>query len=228
MPSNLDNTFKFQDRTEAGYILANRLKSYARLGDVFVLALPPGGVPVGAEIARALGVPLSVFIVRKLGVPGHRELAMGAVTSGGSPLINPTVTRRLHLSKTVVDSVVRRETRELARSEHLYNRERPAPDVRDKIVILADDGAATGSSLSLAVQTLRQQGAAQVVVAVPVASPPAIAQLSKIADQVVCLMEPKKLVAVSRWYQEFDQLTDRSVCEILDRSAGEKTGRKSA
>jgi predicted phosphoribosyltransferase len=228
MPNNSENTFKFQDRAEAGYILANRLRPYSKLRDVIVLALPRGGVPVGAEIARALGVPLSVFIVRKVGVPGHRELAMGAVISGGNPRINLAVTRRLHLSKAMVDSVVRRETRELSRTERLYNRQRGAPDVRDRIVILADDGAATGSSLSLAVQTLREQGAAEVVVAVPVASPPAIAQLTKIADEVVCVMEPKKLVAVSRWYQQFDQLTDQHVCDILDRMAGQGNARKSA
>lgn len=228
MPNNSSNTFKFQDRTEAGYILANRLRSYMKLRDVVVFALPRGGVPVGAEIARALNVPLFAFVVRKLGVPGHEELAMGAVTSGGSPLINSAVTRKLHLSKALVDTVVRRETRELSRSERLYGRERQLPDVRDKIVILTDDGAATGSSLSLAVQTIREQGAAQVIVALPVASPPAIAQLTKIADQVVCLMEPKKLIAISQWYQEFDQLADREVCQILDRSTEQKNGRKSA
>lgn len=119
MPSN---TFKFQDRTEAGYILANRLRSYIKLRDVVVLALPRGGVPVGAEIARALNVPLFTFIVRKLGVPGHEELAMGAIASGTAPLINSTVIRRLHLSKALVDTVVRRETQALTRSERLYGR----------------------------------------------------------------------------------------------------------
>lgn len=225
MPSN---TFKFLDRAEAGYILANRLRSYIKLRDVVVFALPRGGVPVGAEIARALNIPLFAFIVRTLGVPGHEELAMGAITSGGSPLINTAVTRRLHLSKALVDAAVRRETRELSRRDRLYGRDRQVPDITGKIVILTDDGAATGSSLSLAVQAIRQQGAAQVVVAVPVASPSAIAQLTKIADQVVCLMEPKKLIAVSQWYQEFDQLTDREVCQILDRASEQVAGQKSA
>jgi putative phosphoribosyl transferase len=225
MPSN---TFKFQDRTEAGYILANRLRSYIELRDVVVFALPRGGVPVGAEIARALNVPLFTFIVRKLGVPGHEELAMGAITSGGSPLINTAVTRKLHLSKALVDTVVRRETQALARSERLYGRERQMPDVRDKIVILTDDGAATGSSLSLAVQTIRQQGAAQVIVALPVASSHAISQLNKAADQVVCLMVPQRFMTVSHWYEEFAQMTDREVCQILDRVSVRVAGQKSA
>lgn len=228
MTNHVDNTFRFQDRSEAGCILANRLKSYAELRDVVVLALPRGGVPVGAGIARALNAPLFAFIVRKLGVPGHEELAVGAISSGGRPLINTAVTRKLHLSDRMVDSLIRRETRRLSRSNDLYCAGRQMPDLKDKIVILADDGATTGSSLALAVQAVQQQGAAQVIVAVPVAPPLAISQLNKVADQVFCLMEPKKFVSVSHWYQDFEQPTDREVCGILDRMAALLPARKSA
>lgn len=226
--TNHNRSFIFQDRSEAGAILANRLKSYATLGDVVVLALPRGGVPVGAEIARTLNAPLFVFLVRKLGVPGHQELAMGAITSGGTPIIDPAVTNKLHLSDRLVQSVVRRESQRLARSHNLYSAGRKSPDLNGKIVILAEDGATTGSTLALAAQTIRQQGAAQVIVAVPVATPSAVSLLNKSADQIVCLMEPDKFVNVSHWYQQFDQLTDRQVCQMLERSAADGQEQKSA
>jgi putative phosphoribosyl transferase len=214
-----NGTFKFQDRSEAGYILGNRLKFYANLRDVAVLALPRGGVLVGAEISRALRAPLYTFIVRKLGAPGHEELAIGAITSGGSPIINTAITKKLGLSDRTVDSIVRRETRHLTRSQVLYCAGRPMPDLKDRIVILVDDGASTGSSLCLAVQAVQQQGVAHVIVAVPVASSSALSQLGKVANEVLCLMEPKNFVAVSQWYLQFTQPTDREVCQILERSA---------
>lgn len=226
--TNHNRGFVFQDRSEAGAILANRLKSYATLGDVVVLALPRGGVPVGAEIARVLNAPLSVFLVRKLGVPGHQELAMGAITSGGTPVIDPTVTTRLHLSDRLVQSVVRRESQRLARTQNLYSAGRKSPELSGRIVILADDGATTGSTLAQAAQTIRQHGAAQVIVAVPVATPSAVALLSKSADQTVCLMEPEKFINVSHWYQQFDQLTDRQVCQMLEHAAVNAQEQKSA
>ncbi len=225
---NHDGSFTFHDRSEAGMILANRLKSYATLGDIVVLALPLGGVPVAAEIARALNAPLVPFIVRKLGVPGHQELAMGAITSGGEPVIDPAVTEKLHLSDRVVQSIVRRETQRLSRTHNLYCAGRKTPELKDKIVILADDGATTGATLALAAQTIRQHGAAEVIIAVPVATPSAVALLNKAADEVVCLMEPKRFVNVSHWYQEFEQLTDRQVCQMLERSAREEPQPKSA
>jgi putative phosphoribosyl transferase len=214
-----NGTFKFQDRSEAGYILGNRLKFYASLRDVAVLALPRGGVLVGAEISRALKAPLYPFIVRKLGAPGHEELAIGAMTSGGRPIINTAITKQLGLSDRTVDSIVRRETRQLARSQAVYCAGRPMPDLKDRIVILVDDGATTGSSLCLAVEAVQQQGVAHVIVAVPVASSSAISQLGKVANEVLCLMEPKNFVAVSQWYLQYKQPTDREVCQILDRSA---------
>ncbi len=215
--TNHNEDFIFQDRREAGFILANRLKSYAELNDVVVLALPRGGVAVGAEIARALNAPIFAFMVQKLGVPGHQELAMGAITSGGSSIIDPAVTSKLHLSDRLVQSVVRRETKRLARTEELYLMGRKPADVKDKIVILADDGATTGSTLALAVQSIRQQGAAEVIVAVPVAPASAVSLLNESADEVICLMEPKKFIAVRHWYKEFRQLADHDICQILEQ-----------
>ncbi len=224
---NHDGNFTFHDRSEAGMILANRLRSYATLGDIVVLALPLGGVPVGAEIARALNAPLFPFIVRKLGVPGHQELAMGAITSSGEPIIDPAVTEKLHLSDRLVQSIIRRETQRLSRTHNLYSAGR-TPELKDKIVILADDGATTGSTLALAAQTIRQQGAAEVIIAVPVATPVAVALLNKSADEVVCLMEPKRFVNVSHWYQHFELLTDRQICHIMERLVGPEPQPKSA
>ncbi|MBZ5506629.1 MAG: phosphoribosyltransferase [Acidobacteriia bacterium] len=225
--NNETNGFVFQDRSEAGYLLANRLKAYTNLRDVEVLALPRGGVPIGAEIARALNAPLFPFIVRKLGVPGHKELAMGAITNSGRPLVNRTVTRKLGLSDRFVDTVIRRETKRLLRAQNLYCAGRPMPLLEGKIVILADDGASTGSSLSLAVQAVQELGAAYVIVALPVAPPYAVSQLNKIANEVLCLMQPRKLVTVSRWYHEFPMPTDREICQMLD-GAGIQMPRKSA
>lgn len=226
--SDHNGSFIFQDRNEAGAILANRLKSYAEMADVVVLALPRGGVPVGAEIARALKSPLFAFIARKLGVPGHKELAMGAITSGGRPMIDPAVTSKLHLGERLVQTVVRRETQRMKRTEELYCKGQKPPDLKDKIVILADDGATTGATLALAIQTIRQEGAAEVIVAVPVATHSAVSLLSKTADEVVCLMQPKKFVNEGHWYEEFGRLTDRQVCQILERAAAEEARPKSA
>lgn len=225
--SNTTNGFRFLDRTEAGYLLANRLKGYANLRNVEVLVLPRGGVLVGAEIAHALSAPLFPLIVRTLGVPGHKELAMGAITSSGKPLVNRTVTKKMGLSDRFVDAVVRRETKQLLRSQNLYCAGREMPHLKDKVVILADDGASTGSTLTLAVRAVQDQGAAYVIVAVPVAPSFAVARLSKIANEVVCLMEPKKFVAVNRWYQKFGQPTDQEICQILNRS-GIRTSQRSA
>lgn len=227
--ANHNSGFSFQDRSEAGLILAHRLKSsYATLEDVVVLALPRGGVPVGVEIARALKAPLATFLVRKLGVPGHKELAMGAITSGGAPTIDPAVTEKLHLSDRLVQSVVRRETQRLEHSQILYSSGRKSPDLNGKIVILADDGATTGTTLAFAVQTIRQQGAAEVIVAVPVATPGAVSLVSQSADEVVCLMQPKTFIHVSRWYQKQEDFTDRQICDMLEHSADEWSQRKIA
>lgn len=213
------STLAFHDRTEAGRILAHRLKAYLHRPSVIVCALPRGGVPVGAEIASALEVPLTVFIVRKLGVPGHEELAMGAITSGGMRLINHTVTEPLHIPASVIEGTAKREMLEIVRRERIYSRGRAMPDLKDKTVILTDDGIATGSTMTLAVQALRQRGAQKIVVAIPVAPADTVAELQEIADEVICLSEPEPFRSVGTWYENFEQLDDTKVCRILDSLA---------
>src|SRR5689334_5289515 len=181
----------YRDRTDAGRLLASRLSKYAGRSDVIVLALPRGGVPVAYEVARALGVPLDVFVVRKLGVPGHEELAMGAIATGGVRVLNADVLRMLDIPPEVVDAVAARERRELERREHAYRDGCPPPDVRGKTVILIDDGLATGATMRAAVAALRAQGPARIVVAVPVASPDTCAELSREVDEIICAETPE-------------------------------------
>ena len=229
MPTqNANITLPLSDRNEAGRLLAGRLQAYANQSNVIVLALPRGGVPVGAEIAEALHCPLFALVVRKLGVPGHEELAMGAVTSGGRAMINHALTSRLHISAHDVALIVERELIELRRREHLYSRGYPMPDVRDKVIILTDDGVATGSSMLLAVQALRAQGAKNVIAAVPVAPAETVARLKDAANEVVCLAEPEPFVAVGSWYEDFHQLSDHEVCQVLDRMFERTPQRQSA
>jgi putative phosphoribosyl transferase len=211
----------FRDRSEAGRQLAARLAHYADHPDVLVLALPRGGVPVGYEVARALHVPMDVFIVRKLGVPGHEELAMGAVASGGVRVLNDQVVRGLGIPDYVIDAVAGWELQELERRERLYRGQRPPPDVRGKTVILVDDGLATGSTMLAAVRALHQLGPARIVVAVPVASPDTCELLKSEVDEVVCAVTPEPFYAVGLWYQNFSQTTDEEVRELLEQSASE-------
>jgi predicted phosphoribosyltransferase len=208
----------FRDRTEAGRQLAARLAGYAGRPDVLVLALPRGGVPVAYEVARALRAPLDVFLVRKLGVPGHEELAMGAIASGGVRVLNEEVVRRLGLSEEAINAVAADEQRELKRRERLYRRERPPPDVRGRTVILIDDGLATGSTMRAAVAALRQQGPAHIVVAVPVGAPETCAELQSEADEAICTRMPEPFYAVGLWYEDFSQTTDEVVRELLERA----------
>jgi predicted phosphoribosyltransferase len=205
----------YRDRTEAGRVLAERLGAYADRPDVIVLALPRGGVPVGYEVARALHAPLDVFIVRKLGVPGHEELAMGAVATGGVRVVNEQVVRALGIPDSVIDAVASWELEELRRRERLYRGDRPPPDVRGKTVILVDDGLATGSTMLAAVRALRQQQPARIVVAVPIAAPDTCELLRAEVDDVVCAVTPEPFYAVGLWYRDFSQTTDEEVRELL-------------
>jgi predicted phosphoribosyltransferase len=209
----------FRDRIEAGRQLAQKLMHYANRPDVLVLALPRGGVPVAYEVARALNAPLDVFLVRKLGVPGHEELAMGAVATGGVRVLNEQIVRALRIPDYVIDAVAAWEEQELARREQLYRGNRPPPDVRGKTVILVDDGLATGSTMQAAVKALRQQQPGRIVVAVPTASPEACDALKLEADEVICAVTPQPFYAVGLWYQDFTQTTDEEVREFLARSA---------
>jgi len=213
----IDDTFR--DRTEAGQVLAHKLMAYARRPGVLVLSLPRGGVPVAYEVAQALAAPLDVFLVRKLGVPGHEELAMGAIASGGTRVLNAEVVDALQIEPEVIEAVAQRETQELRRREQLYRRGRPPLDVRGCVVILVDDGLATGSSMRAAVQALRQMGPARIVVAVPTAPPETCAEFEDLADEVVCAITPRHFYGVGAWYQNFEQTTDDEVRALLQRAA---------
>jgi predicted phosphoribosyltransferase len=205
----------FRDRSDAGRLLAARLLAYAGRPDVIVLALPRGGVPVGAEVARALRAPLDVFLVRKLGLPGQEELAMGAIATGGVRVVNDEVVRRLRIGPDVIDAVSRQELQELRRREHRYRGDRPAPDVRGRTVILVDDGLATGSTMRAAVAALRRQGPAKVIVAVPVGAPETCEDFRRDADEVICARTPDPFYAVGLWYEDFSQTSDDEVRELL-------------
>jgi putative phosphoribosyl transferase len=208
----------FRDRHDAGRQLARDLDDFAGRPDVIILALPRGGVPVAYEVAQALEAPLDIFLVRKLGVPGHEELAMGALASGGVRFLNPEVVRRLRLPGAVIDHVTATELEELKRRERVYRGNRPAPDARGKTVILIDDGLATGASMRAAVAALRQARPARIVVAVPVAARDTCAELSDEVDEVVCAWTPEPFFAVGEWYDDFSQTTDDEVRELLERA----------
>jgi predicted phosphoribosyltransferase len=205
----------FANRREAGRILASLVMKYADRDDVLVLALPRGGVPVAFEVARALNAPLDVFIVRKLGVPGHDELAMGAIATGGVRVLNDDVVMSLELEPEVIDAVAAREEKELARRERLYRGARPAPDVHGRTVILVDDGLATGSTMRAAVAALRKQRPARIVVAVPVAAPETCEEFKTEVDEAICAATPRMFNGVGRWYEDFSQTTDDEVHELL-------------
>jgi predicted phosphoribosyltransferase len=208
----------FRNRSEAGRWLAERLKPYAHRPDVIVLALPRGGVPVGFELARSLDVPLDVFLVRKLGLPGQEELAMGAIASGGVRVLNDDVVQALAVPAGVIDGVARREEQELRRREAAYRGSRPAPDLRGRVVILVDDGLATGSTMRAAVRAVKQMQPARVVVAVPVAAASTRDDLAAEVDEIVCETPPEPFLAVGRWYEDFSQTTDDEVSDLLERA----------
>jgi predicted phosphoribosyltransferase len=213
----------FRDRVEAGDVLAGMLAHYAGRPDVLVLALPRGGVPVAARVARALGAPLDVFVVRKLGVPGHEELAMGAIASGGVRVVNEQVVARLGLSQADLDRVAEAEARELARREQSYREGRPPPALSGRVVILVDDGLATGSTMRAAVAAARRLGPARVVVAVPTAPAPTCRGLAEEADEVICATTPRPFRAVGYSYSSFPQTADEEVRSLL-RPGGAGTG----
>lgn len=209
----------FHNRAEAGKVLAQKLSAYANRDDLLILGLARGGVPVAFEVAEALGAPLDVFVVRKLGVPGQRELAAGAIASGGVRVINDDVIAAAGISDAEIAEVAARETAELKRREQLYRHGRPAADVRGKTAILIDDGLATGASMRAAATALRAQRPARIVVAVPVASAQTCEDFQAEVDEVVCAVTPEPFVAVGLWYEQFEQTSDQQVRELLDRAA---------
>jgi erythromycin esterase-like protein/predicted phosphoribosyltransferase len=209
---------RFRDRIEAGRLLAEHLRRYAGRDDLVVLGLPRGGVPVAFEVAHALEAPLDIFLVRKLGVPGHEELALGAIATGGTRVLNKQLIESLDIPPVWIEAIDAKERRELERRERAYRGERPPPDVAGKTVILVDDGLATGSTMLAAVHAIRADDPARVVVAVPVADPEVCAGLRSVADEVVCLSTPQPLQAVGLWYQDFSQTADDEVRELLARA----------
>jgi predicted phosphoribosyltransferase len=217
----------FRDRAEAGDVLARHLGHYAGRDDVLVLALPRGGVPVAARVAEALGAPLDVFVVRKLGVPGQEELAMGAIATGGVQVRNEEVVGRLRLGEAALRRVAEVEQRELERRERSYREGRAPPDLTGRVVILVDDGLATGSTMRAAVAAARRLGPARVVVAVPTAPVSTCQQLREVADEVICASTPRPFRAVGYSYRSFPQTSDQEVRELL-RAAWAATGREPA
>jgi putative phosphoribosyl transferase len=211
---------RFRDRLDAGRQLAAKLGDYAGRPDLLVLGLPRGGVPVAFEVARALHAPLDVFLVRKLGVPWHRELAMGAIATGGVRVLNLDVVGPLGLPPEMVEAVAASEREELARRERAYRGQRPPPDVQGRIVILVDDGLATGATMRAASAALRRLDPARIVVAVPTAAPETCEMLRAEVDEVVCADTPEPFVAVGQWYDDFSETTDEEVRLWIARSAG--------
>jgi putative phosphoribosyl transferase len=209
------NVITFRDRRHAGRLLAEPLRRYAHQEDAIVLGLPRGGVPVAYEVAQALGLPLDVVVVRKLGVPGNEELAMGAVASGGAYVVHKAIVKAFHVSQAELDDAVERQRAEVAKREQLFRGRAGAPDLTDKVAILVDDGMATGSSLSAAIQAIRRQGPKAVIVAVPTASPEACVMLEPQVDELVALQTPQTFRAVGQWYEDFSQATDGEVVDLL-------------
>jgi putative phosphoribosyl transferase len=209
----------FADRHAAGIELASQLRTYGGRSDVVVLALPRGGVPVGFEIAQALAAPLDIFVVRKLGMPGHPEFAMGAIASGGVRVLSDDVVSLYAIPSSAIETVARQELAELERREREYRQGRALTDLRDRVVILVDDGLATGSTMRAAVQAVRAYAPARIVVAVPVGAPSTCDELAGIADETVCARTPEHFSAVGQWYRDFSQVTDEEVRSLLHTRA---------
>jgi len=208
---------KYINRQQAGRILAHLLRDYAHNPNVIVLALPRGGVPVAYEIANELSVPLDVFIVRKLGVPWHEELAMGAIASGGTVVLNDELIQSLNLQSSAIEQVIQREQKELLRREQVYRGKHFFPDLSGKIIILVDDGIATGATIQAAIQALRKHHPASIIVAVPVAADTTCEALIEDVDLLICPLRPTNFYAVGLWYEDFSQTTDEEVVELLRR-----------
>ena len=215
----------FMDRREAGRLLAEALRGYARRTDVLVLGLPRGGVPVAAEVAVSLDAPLDVFVVRKLGFPGQEELAMGAVASGGIRVLNRDLLRRAGIDDDALETETRRRLEELETREAAYRLGLPAEKTENRTVILVDDGLATGASMRAAIQALRQARPARIVAAVPVASREGLEAVNREADEVICLSAPAGFTAVGEWYADFRQVSDAEVRECLAEAAARKESR---
>lgn len=209
----------FQDRTDAGRQLAQKLNEYVGREDVVVLALPRGGVPVAYEVAQALQAPLDIFLVRKLGLPGHEELAMGAVASGGVRILNQEMIKAMRIPGEVIDAVSEREQQELSRREQLYRDDNPSPSLHDQVAILVDDGLTTSSGMAAAVAALRAREPEEIVVAVPVAAADSCEEFAQRVDRMICLETPDPFFGVGLWYEDFTQVGDEQVRNLLTQAA---------
>jgi len=219
-----DRLIPFHDRPDAGRRLADLLSKYGGRDDVLVLALPRGGVPVGFEVAQRLAAPLDVFVVRKLGVPWQPELAMGALASGGVLVLNPEVAGAPDIDRETIGQVVERERREIDRRERSYRGDVPRPAVEGRVVILVDDGIATGSTMRAAAQAVRELKPKRIVIATPVAPPGARERLRTDADEFVCLAEPRSFLAIGEFYRDFAQTSDDEVRALLARATTPEPG----
>lgn len=208
----------FRNRIDAGKELAELLKRFSQRPNLLVLGLPRGGVPVAFEIARILRAPMDIFIVRKLGVPGQEELAMGAIATGGTRVLNRGVIIDLGIPENELEEVTRREEQELQRREHSYRDDRPLPRIQGKTIILVDDGLATGASMYAAILAIKQQKPQAIIVAVPVAAPDTCDSFAKIVDEIICAATPEPFHGVGAWYEDFSQVSDEQVHEYLQES----------
>jgi len=211
-------SFRFQDRAQAGRALAEKLAGFSHRPDVVVLGLPRGGVPVAFQVAKKLDAALDVFLVRKLGVPGHEELAMGAIASGQICILNDNIIRSLGIPQEVIDQAISREGRELELRQRTFRLGRPV-ELRDRVVILVDDGLATGASMRAAVMAARERHPARVVVAVPVSSRETYKEFKEQADEIVCVQTPANFEGVGQWYEDFTQTSDAEVRALLEQGA---------
>lgn len=208
----------FNDRTDAGKILSERLSEYANREDVLILALPRGGVPVAFEVAKELNLKMDIFIVRKLGVPGNEELAMGAIASGNIRVLNEDVIRSFRIPQKAIDEATANELEELERRERIYRKNRPVPKISGSTVILIDDGLATGATMRAAVAAVKTKNPEKVIIAVPVAAPDTCSDFGSEVDEVMCVATPEPFYGVGAWYEDFSQTTDKEVCDLLDRA----------
>ncbi len=213
---------RYLNRAAAGKILAQELKHYAQRPKTLVLALPRGGVPVAYEIAKALQTPLDVFVVRKLGVPGHEELAMGAIAMGGCSILNDDIIHDLKILPAALTRVTQEEEKELERRVALYRGAQPFPDLQNHLVILVDDGIATGATMRAAVIALKRNNPAKLIIAVPVAEKSMCATLSNMVDELICPLRPLDFHAVGAWYENFGQTSDEEVRTLLKKAKGFK------
>jgi len=216
-----ENLKRFKDRIQAGKMVADKLAAYAASDRALVLALPRGGVPIGYYVAKKLQIPLDVLLVRKLGLPGHEEYAIGAIASGGVCILRAEALDVLDVAPATIESIAQRELHEIARREKLYRGTRPALQLRERIVILVDDGLATGATMEVAVQVVQAANPMRLIVAVPVGSREACEKLRLLVDEFICLNSPDRFYAVGQWYQSFEQVTDEEVVASLAQAERE-------